>query len=63
MPRTAPAITVTRHPDDRCRYCQHTRAQHDRHEPGNPPPSLRCGRGCVCAAFIEADERPDYAAR
>lgn len=47
-------------PADRCQYCNHSRAQHDRPEPGNPPPALRCSRGCVCPAFIEADGRPDW---
>lgn len=46
---------------DRCRYCGHTRTEHNRPEPGNPPPALRCGKGCVCANFIEADGRPDWA--
>lgn len=48
--------------DQRCSYCGHTRGQHDKPEPGNPPPSLRCGAQCVCAAFIERDGRPDWVA-
>lgn len=43
-----------------CGYCGHTRGEHDRPEPGNPAPGLRCGRGCVCAAFIESDGRPEW---
>ena len=54
---------MTTSPADRCQYCGHSRATHNRPEPGNPPPSLRCGAGCVCAAFIESDGRPDYAHR
>jgi hypothetical protein len=45
---------------DRCGYCGHDRAAHNRPEAGNPAPSLRCARGCICAAFIEADGRPDW---
>jgi len=51
---------MKRTPTDRCQYCGHSRADHNRPESGNPPPSLRCSKGCVCAAFVEADGRPDY---
>lgn len=47
-------------PTDVCGYCGHARERHNRPEPGNPAPSLRCAKGCVCAAFVERDGRTDY---
>lgn len=40
---------------DRCRYCAHTLAQHNRTDPpGNGLGGTRCGKGCVCSGFADA---------
>jgi hypothetical protein len=49
--------------NDLCFYCGHPRSRHTRPEPGNPPPSLRCASGCVCACFIEHDGKPEKGER